>query len=73
VLKGSFDAFNDVKARQMLCAFAADTALVLAHIEIEEKSNEIPAVRSREQFARVLEVLVSDSGTAIAKRVGAAI
>jgi hypothetical protein len=45
VLKGSFDAFNDVKARQMLSAFAIDTALVLAHIEIDEKSNEIPAVQ----------------------------
>jgi hypothetical protein len=45
VLKGSFDAFNDVKARQMLSAFALDTALVLAHIEIDEKSNEIPAVQ----------------------------
>jgi hypothetical protein len=45
VLKGSFDAFNDVKARQMLSAFAVDTALVLAHIEIDEKSNEIPAVQ----------------------------
>ena len=44
VLKGSFDAFNDV-ARQMLSAFAVDTALVLAHIEIDEKSNEIPAVQ----------------------------
>jgi DDE family transposase len=44
-LKGSFDAFNDVKARQMLSAFAADTALVLAHIEIDEKSNEIPAAQ----------------------------
>jgi hypothetical protein len=45
VLKGSFDNFNDVKAKQMLSAFAADTALVLAHIEIDEKSNEIPAVQ----------------------------
>src|SRR5580704_9063477 len=44
-LKGSFDAFNDDKARQILSAFAADTALVLAHIEIDEKSNEIPAVQ----------------------------
>ena len=44
-LKGSFDAFNDIKARQVLSAFAADTALVLAHIEIDEKSNEIPAVQ----------------------------
>jgi hypothetical protein len=45
VLKGSFDAFNDVKARQILSAFAVDTALVLAHMEIDEKSNEIPAVQ----------------------------
>ena len=44
-LKGSFDAFNDTRAKQMLGAFAAGTALVLAHIEIDEKSNEIPAVR----------------------------
>jgi len=44
-LKGSFDNFNDARARQVLSAFAADTALVLAHIEIDEKSNEIPAVQ----------------------------
>ena len=29
----------------MLSAFAVNTALVLAHIEIDEKSNEIPAVQ----------------------------
>ncbi len=45
VLRGSFDAFNDAKARQILSAFATDTALVLAHIEIDEKSNEIPAAQ----------------------------
>jgi len=44
-LKGSFDNFNDAKAKQVLSAFAVETALVLAHIEIEEKSNEIPAVQ----------------------------
>jgi len=44
-LKGSFDSFNDAKAKQVLSAFALDTALVLAHIEIDEKSNEIPAVQ----------------------------
>jgi len=44
-LRGSFDAFNDAKARQILSALAVDTALVLAHIEIDEKSNEIPAVQ----------------------------
>jgi hypothetical protein len=45
VLKGSFDAFNDVRAKQILSAFATHTALVLAHIEIDEKSNEIPAAQ----------------------------
>ena len=45
VLKGSFDSFNDAKAKQVLSAFAVDTALVLSHIEIDEKSNEIPAVQ----------------------------
>jgi hypothetical protein len=45
-LKGSFDSFNDAKARQVLSAFATDTALVLAHIEIDEKSNEIPAAQT---------------------------
>ena len=44
-LRGSFDNFNDIKAKQVLSAFAVDTALVLAHIEIDEKSNEIPAVQ----------------------------
>jgi len=44
-LKGSFDNFNDAKAKQMLSAFAVDTGLVLAHIEIDEKSNEIPAMQ----------------------------
>ena len=44
-LKGSFDNFNDAKAKQVLSAFAVDAALVLAHIEIDEKSNEIPAVQ----------------------------
>ena len=44
-LRGSFDAFNDTKAKQLLSAFATDTALVLAHVEIDEKSNEIPAAQ----------------------------
>jgi hypothetical protein len=44
-LKGSFDNFNDAKAKQVLSAFAVDTGLVLAHIEIDEKSNEIPAMQ----------------------------
>jgi hypothetical protein len=44
-LRRSFDAFADAKAKQVLTAFAVDTGLVLAHIEIDEKSNEIPAMQ----------------------------
>jgi hypothetical protein len=44
-LKGCFESFNDAKAKQVLSAFAVDTALVLAHIDIDEKSNEIPAAQ----------------------------
>lgn len=45
-LRGSFDKFNDRAAAQVLSAFAVDTALVLAHVDIAEKSNEIPAAQA---------------------------
>jgi hypothetical protein len=45
-LRGSFDNFNDRAAAQVLSALATDTALVLAHVDIAEKSNEIPAVQA---------------------------
>ena len=45
-LRGSFDNFRDRAAAQVLSAFATDTALVLAHIDIAEKSNEIPAAQA---------------------------
>jgi hypothetical protein len=44
-LRGSFDHFHDRAAAQVLSAFATDTALVLAHVDIAEKSNEIPAAQ----------------------------
>ena len=44
-LRHSFDNFKDRKAAQVLSAFAVNTALVLAHVEIEDKSNEIPAAQ----------------------------
>ena len=44
-LRGSFDNFRDRAAAQVLSAFATDTALVLAHVDIDEKSNEIPAAQ----------------------------
>ncbi len=45
-LRGSFDHFRDRAAAQVLSAFATDTALVLAHIDIAEKSSEIPAAQA---------------------------
>ena len=45
-LRGSFDKFHDRTAAQVLSAFATDTALVLAHADIAEKSNEIPAAQT---------------------------
>ena len=45
-LRGSFDQFNDRAAAQVLSALATDTALVLAHVDIADKSNEIPAVQT---------------------------
>ena len=44
-LRGSFDKFRDRAAAGMLSALATDTALVLAHIDIAEKSSEIPAAQ----------------------------
>ena len=45
-LRGSFDKFHDRAAAQVLSAFATDSALVLAHVDIAEKSNEIPAAQA---------------------------
>ena len=45
-LRGRFDNFNDHVAAQVLSAFATDTSLVLAHVDIDEKSNEIPAAQT---------------------------
>ena len=45
-LRGSFDNFNDRAAAQILSALATDTALVLAHIDIDDKSNENPAAQA---------------------------
>ena len=45
-LRGSFDGFRDRAAAHLLGVFATDTALVLAHSEVDEKSNEIPAAQA---------------------------
>jgi len=42
-LRGSFDGMADTRAVQMLSIFATDSKLILAHRDIHEKTNEIPA------------------------------
>ncbi|WP_268869803.1 ISAs1 family transposase [Magnetospirillum molischianum] len=44
-LRGSFDAFNDRKAAHVLSAFAVDQRIILGHLAIAEKTNEIPAAQ----------------------------
>jgi len=44
-LRRSFDHFRDRKAAQLLHAFDTQAGLVLGHIDIDEKSNEIPAAQ----------------------------
>ena len=45
VLRRSFDNFRDRKAAQLLHAFDTKVGLILAHVDIDEKSNEIPAAQ----------------------------
>jgi hypothetical protein len=44
-LRGSFDAFNDRKAAHLISAFAHGDQIILGHLPIDQKSNEIPAVQ----------------------------
>jgi hypothetical protein len=42
-LRGSFDAFSDRKAAHMMSALRQADQIVLGHLMVDEKSNEIPA------------------------------
>ncbi len=46
VLRGSFDRFQDHKAVQILSAFASHSHIILAHEEIDTKTNEIPTAQT---------------------------
>ena len=58
-LRGSFDHLADQKAAQTLTAFASPSALVLAHTEIDEKSNEIPAAQQMIRELGLTGVLIT--------------
>lgn len=45
ILKHSFDNMQDRKAAHILSAFSTRGFLILGHIEIDDKSNEIPAAQ----------------------------
>lgn len=45
-LRGSFDHMEDRRAAELLSVFAADSRLILAHMEIPDKTNEIPAFQT---------------------------
>jgi len=44
-LRHSFDHINDQKAAQVLTAFACEYALILANVEVSDKTNEIPVAQ----------------------------
>jgi hypothetical protein len=45
-LRGSIDRFEDQRALHQISAFDLDHDIILAHIDVSEKSNEIPAVQT---------------------------
>ena len=44
-LRHSFDHLNDQRAAHIVSAFASDGFLILGHLAVTDKSNEIPAAR----------------------------
>ena len=45
-LRGSAPRVMDLRARQLVSAFTQDDLIILGHVEVADKSNEIPAVQS---------------------------
>lgn len=61
-LRGSADRLNDVAARQLVSAFDHDDLIVLGHVEVSDKSNEIPAAQSLiESFGLAGRVFTMDA------------
>jgi hypothetical protein len=45
-LRGSASRVMDLRARQLVSAFTQDDLIILGHVEVADKSNEIPAAQS---------------------------
>jgi predicted transposase YbfD/YdcC len=56
-LKGSYDTASDKKMSQLLRAFAVGTDIILGHVAIMVKSNEIPAMQALVRELGLAEVL----------------
>lgn len=61
-LRGSAQRLNDIAARQLVSAFDHDALIVLGHVEVSDKSNEIPAAQALiESFGLSGRVLTMDA------------
>src|SRR3954453_4486853 len=56
-LRGSYDTASETKMSQLLRAFAAGTRIILGHVAILVKSNEIPAMQALVRELGLAEVL----------------
>lgn len=61
-LRGSFDHFNDQKAAHALSAFATAEAILLAHFEVDGKTNEIPCVQAMIRQLGLADVIFTGDG-----------
>jgi predicted transposase YbfD/YdcC len=61
-LRQSFDNLSDGEAAYILSSFASDPALVLGHLDCDEKSNEIPAVQALLRQLGVEQALLTIDG-----------
>ena len=58
-LRRSFDLFEDQPAAQLLSVFAQEESLILAHLDLTEKPNEIPLVQQVLQDAELTKCVVT--------------
>jgi predicted transposase YbfD/YdcC len=67
-LRGSVDHFNDRKAAHILSAFATENAILLAHAEVDAKTNEIPCVQALIRELSLAGVLYTGDGMQCQKK-----
>lgn len=58
-LRGSAQKVHDIRARQLVSLFAQDDLMILGHMEVADKSNEIPAVQTLIQELRLQGYLLT--------------